>query len=212
MFLCIDVITRMAAHETAVATQVWRDTLATNFPSIDVTVEDALKVAGIYNFTAVFWAIAVITYGSGNEFVLDFIFNTYVAVVITIFLITLSLVESFSMLCVYFILPPFTRCYVLSGHHVRVYIGYNAQSGDGEGSSSSGKDDSESNEDGTTGESNMKNSKRSKNGELCCWFRVCPSLTYDMNEAMTVRREKSLSERKSSKETENGNTDVSRFI
>jgi hypothetical protein len=39
-------ITRMAAHETIVATQVWRNTLAANFPTIDVTVEDALKIAG----------------------------------------------------------------------------------------------------------------------------------------------------------------------
>jgi hypothetical protein len=43
----------MAAHETAVASHVWRDTLAANFPTIDVTVEDALKIAGMCYIFAV---------------------------------------------------------------------------------------------------------------------------------------------------------------
>jgi hypothetical protein len=43
----------MAAHETAVASQVWRDTLTANFPTIDVTVEEALKIAGMWYIFAV---------------------------------------------------------------------------------------------------------------------------------------------------------------
>jgi hypothetical protein len=45
---------------------------------------------------------------------------------------------------------------------------------------------------------------RSKRSELCCWLRVCPSLTYDINATMKADREKAISIRSSSEEVKDG--------